>query len=129
MNPAQVDPTTQTRIAASRAASSTENIPQNTRWEIDAKPQLPTATRKPCVHPTTKLATLFPARDFITGHHFELAECAECGFAVTTPQPTGEETASYYPDGYYGAAEQRRFPRIVETLQNALYTLRVREVE
>jgi SAM-dependent methyltransferase len=37
--------------------------------------------------------------------------------------------AGYYPRGYYGAVEDRRFPQIVETLQNALYTLRVREVE
>jgi 2-polyprenyl-3-methyl-5-hydroxy-6-metoxy-1,4-benzoquinol methylase len=37
--------------------------------------------------------------------------------------------AAYYPSGYYGAIEDRRFPHIVETLQNALYTLRVREVE
>jgi 2-polyprenyl-3-methyl-5-hydroxy-6-metoxy-1,4-benzoquinol methylase len=35
----------------------------------------------------------------------------------------------YYPSGYYGAVQDRRFPQIVETLQNALYTLRVREVE
>jgi SAM-dependent methyltransferase len=35
----------------------------------------------------------------------------------------------YYPSGYYGAIQDRRFPQIVETLQNALYTLRVREVE
>jgi 2-polyprenyl-3-methyl-5-hydroxy-6-metoxy-1,4-benzoquinol methylase len=75
------------------------------------------------------LTTLFPARDFITGHDFKVAQCAECGFAVTTPQPTVEEIASYYPSGYYGAVEQRRFPHIVEKLQNALYTLRVREIE
>lgn len=37
--------------------------------------------------------------------------------------------AAYYPTGYYGATEDRRFPHIIETLQNALYTLRVREVE
>jgi 2-polyprenyl-3-methyl-5-hydroxy-6-metoxy-1,4-benzoquinol methylase len=75
------------------------------------------------------LTSLFPACDFITGHDFKVAHCAECGLDVTTPQPAAEEIASYYPTGYYGAVEQRRFPQIVETLQNALYTLRVREVE
>jgi 2-polyprenyl-3-methyl-5-hydroxy-6-metoxy-1,4-benzoquinol methylase len=84
---------------------------------------------KPCSHPANKLTNLFPARDFITGHNFKVAHCAECGFAVTTPQPAAHEIGAYYPAGYYGAAEQRRFPHIVENLQNALYTLRVREVE
>jgi 2-polyprenyl-3-methyl-5-hydroxy-6-metoxy-1,4-benzoquinol methylase len=88
-----------------------------------------TATTRPCTHPTHKITNLFPARDFITGQEFKVAHCAECGFAVTTPQPGPHEIAGYYPAGYYGAAEQRRFPGIVENLQNALYTLRVREVE
>ncbi len=88
-----------------------------------------TSVAKPCAHPTNKLANLFPARDFITGHEFKVAHCAECGFAVTTPQPGPHEIAAYYPSGYYGAAEQRRFPGLVENIQNALYGLRVREVE
>lgn len=129
MHPAQADPATQTPLPASRGGAPIEDIPQNIRWEIDAKPQQRTAVRKPCAHPAAKLTSLFPARDFITGHDFTVAHCAECGFAVTTPPPTGEAIASYYPEGYYGAVEQRRFPQIVETLQNALYTLRVREVE
>jgi SAM-dependent methyltransferase len=85
--------------------------------------------RKPCGHPTNSLTALFPARDFITGHDFQVAHCDHCGFDVTTPQPGPVEMAGYYPTGYYGAVEDRRFPQIVETLQNALYTLRVREVE
>jgi SAM-dependent methyltransferase len=87
------------------------------------------SVHKPCAHSANRLTTLFPARDFITGHDFKVAQCAECGFAVTTPQPGPEEIAGYYPTGYYGAVENRRFPPIVEKLQNALYTLRVREVE
>jgi len=75
------------------------------------------------------LTTLFPARDFITGRDFTVAHCDECSFDVTTPQPQAEEMDAYYPSGYYGAGEDRRFPHFVETLQNALYTLRVREIE
>jgi SAM-dependent methyltransferase len=85
--------------------------------------------RKPCGHPANSLTALFPARDFITGHDFQVAHCDQCRFDVTTPQPGPVEMASYYPSGYYGGVEERRFPQIVETLQNALYTLRVREVE
>jgi SAM-dependent methyltransferase len=87
------------------------------------------AVDKGCAHPAPGLTTLFPARDFITGRDFTVAHCDQCGFDVTTPQPGAEEMAGYYPSGYYGAVEDRRFPHIVETLQNALYTLRVREVE
>jgi 2-polyprenyl-3-methyl-5-hydroxy-6-metoxy-1,4-benzoquinol methylase len=82
-----------------------------------------------CAHPANQLLTHFPARDFITGREFTVAYCDECGLDVTTPQPAAEEMAAYYPSGYYGAVEDRRFPHIVETLQNALYSLRVREVE
>src|ERR1041385_401223 len=94
-----------------------------------ASPETTRDVRKPCMHAANKVTTLFPARDFITGHDFKVVECAECGFAVTTPSPPSEEIANYYPSGYYGAVEDRRFPGIVEKLQNALYTLRVREVE
>ena len=85
--------------------------------------------RKPCGHPSDGLATLFPARDFITGHSFNVAHCDRCGLDVTDPPPAAHQMPGYYPSGYYGAVQDRRFPQIVETLQNALYTLRVREVE
>src|SRR5258705_1217943 len=87
------------------------------------------AVDKGCAHPANKLTTLFPARDFITGRDFTVAHCDECSFDVTAPQPRTEEMATYYPSGYYGAGEDRRFPHFVETLENALYTLRVREIE
>jgi SAM-dependent methyltransferase len=87
------------------------------------------AVDKGCAHPANQLRTLFAARDFITGRDFTVAHCDECGFDVTTPQPGAEEMDAYYPSGYYGTIEDRRFPHFVETLQNALYTLRVREVE
>ena len=39
------------------------------------------------------------------------------------------EIAAYYPAGYYGDPGDRRFPPMVEALQKALYTQRVRMVE
>jgi len=36
---------------------------------------------------------------------------------------------AYYPSGYYGALGDRRFPKIVESLQQALYGWRVHQVE
>jgi SAM-dependent methyltransferase len=111
-------------------SAQVESLVQPGRIVIPIAPQETTETvRKPCSHSSHQLTTLFPARDFITGHDFKVAQCSECGFAVTTPSPRGEEIADYYPTGYYGAVEDRRFPGIVEKLQNALYTLRVREVE
>ncbi|HSU55765.1 MAG TPA: class I SAM-dependent methyltransferase [Candidatus Dormibacteraeota bacterium] len=48
---------------------------------------------------------------------------------MTTPQPAPSEIGSYYPVGYYGALGARRFPWMVEVLQNALYRHRVKTVE
>jgi 2-polyprenyl-3-methyl-5-hydroxy-6-metoxy-1,4-benzoquinol methylase len=96
---------------------------------VSPEPAISRAADKGCAHPANRLTTLFPARDFITGRDFTVAHCDECGFDVTTPHPEAEEMAAYYPTGYYGAAEDRRFPHFVETLQNALYTFRVREIE
>jgi len=127
MDPAQVESAAQTRSTASPVASPVERVIRS--LEVPLQHRIARPARNPCAHLAAKLTTLFPARDFITGHDFKVAHCAECGFAVTTPQPAAAEIASYYPTGYYGAVEQRRFPHIVERLQNALYTLRVREVE
>lgn len=80
-----------------------------------------------CPHPTSQLETLFPARDYITGHRFEIARCRGCGFTITTPQPG--DLAAYYPAGYYGTPGGRRFPAIVERMQQRLYAHRVRWVE
>lgn len=80
-----------------------------------------------CSHPLSQLETLFPARDYITGHRFEVAHCHGCGFTITTPQPG--DLAAYYPAGYYGTPDGRRFPAIVERLQQWLYAHRVRWVE
>jgi SAM-dependent methyltransferase len=35
----------------------------------------------------------------------------------------------YYPAGYYGSADERRFPRFIELVQNALYATRAKAVE
>ncbi len=80
-----------------------------------------------CTHPKSQLETLFPAQDYITGDRFEIARCRGCGFAVTTPQPA--DLVSYYPAGYYGAPGGRRFPALVEAMQQWLYARRVRGVE
>jgi SAM-dependent methyltransferase len=82
-----------------------------------------------CPHGAGQLSALFSAQDFITGHKFEVAHCVACGFAVTTPQPAPSEIGNYYPCGYYGALGDRRFPKVVEVLQEALYTHRVRKIE
>jgi 2-polyprenyl-3-methyl-5-hydroxy-6-metoxy-1,4-benzoquinol methylase len=92
--------------------------------ELQARP-----AEVPCSHPTAQLRALFPAQDFITGHGFKIASCAACGLTLTTPQPGAIEIADYYPRGYYGDSTQRRFPRIVESIQQALYGHRVRQVE
>jgi SAM-dependent methyltransferase len=82
-----------------------------------------------CPHPETRCNPLFQARDFITGDPFQVAECQGCGFHVTLPQPPPEDLGRYYPAAYYGALTGKRFPTIVERLQDALYDSRARKVE
>jgi 2-polyprenyl-3-methyl-5-hydroxy-6-metoxy-1,4-benzoquinol methylase len=72
---------------------------------------------------------MFPARDYVTGHRFTIARCTNGGLAVPPPQPAGEAMGQYYPAEYYGTSNERRFPWLVEQLQNALYAHRVRLVE
>jgi SAM-dependent methyltransferase len=133
MRPAQAELSAEPQdiLDGSALLSSADAAVQPPVHSVEAPSQRDAArtATKPCSHPANKLTNLFPARDFITGGDFKVAHCAECGFAVTTPCPPAQEMGAYYPSGYYGSAEQRRFPGIVETLQNALYTLRVREVE
>jgi 2-polyprenyl-3-methyl-5-hydroxy-6-metoxy-1,4-benzoquinol methylase len=129
MQQTQIEPSARTEIPALDLASSVGNPVHVDAAPAHAPAQSERTTQKSCPHPAHKLTNLFPARDFITGHDFKVAHCAACGFAVTTPQPGPHEIAGYYPIGYYGAVEQRRFPGMVENLQNALYSLRVREVE
>jgi SAM-dependent methyltransferase len=81
-----------------------------------------------CSHPADRLTLLFAAQDYITGQRFAISRCRGCDFVVTTPQPGPVEMAAYYPAGYYGAAGGRRFPWLVERLQQSLYGWRVRSV-
>jgi len=102
---------------------STSTLTRPTPENTIAKPG------KACTHPAKQLRMMFPARDFVTHHGFQIAHCASCGFDITSPQPGIDEIGSYYPAGYYGNPDDRRFPPIVEALQKALYAQRVRMVE
>jgi SAM-dependent methyltransferase len=84
---------------------------------------------KGCTHPTARAATLFPARDYISGDGFEVLRCEECGLVRTAPAPDPARMSAYYPSAYYGEASGRRFPAAVELLQGALYGARARAVE
>jgi 2-polyprenyl-3-methyl-5-hydroxy-6-metoxy-1,4-benzoquinol methylase len=72
---------------------------------------------------------MFSAQDFVTRQGFQIAHCAACGFDITSPQPAMHEIADFYPAGYYGNPGDRRFPQMMEVLQEALYAQRVRMVE
>lgn len=80
-----------------------------------------------CAHGGEPLEPLFAARDYVTGHAFEVRRCARCGLALTAPRP--DDPAAYYPQGYYRPQGARRFPSLVEALQGALYAGRARAVE
>lgn len=83
----------------------------------------------PCPHPEAGSTVLFPARDYITGHRFEVSRCGACGLARTVPSPSPSALAAYYPPAYYGTSSSRRFPALVEALQRRLYGARARAVE
>lgn len=88
-----------------------------------------TGDERCCAHPRDGAATLFPARDYITGDRFEIVRCGHCGATRTEPAPSREEMARYYPAEYYRQSGRRRFPAIVEFLQRRLYSGRARTVE
>lgn len=82
-----------------------------------------------CQHPADEREPLFPARDYVTGDSFELVRCRACGLALTMPRPAGPEMAKYYPAVYYAQTGGKRFPAVVELIQNLLYGRRVRRIE
>ena len=82
-----------------------------------------------CAHDGAALERLFPARDYITGDEFWIAQCGACGLMVTTPVPDAALMARYYPAAYYGGAGGARFPSLMERLQDWLYGMRARQVE
>jgi SAM-dependent methyltransferase len=79
-----------------------------------------------CPHPADGAETLFPACDYISGGTFQLARCRRCGQVVTVPVPP--DLGRYYPAGYYGDKQGRRFPMMMEWLQEKLYVWRSRQV-
>jgi SAM-dependent methyltransferase len=79
-----------------------------------------------CPHPIDRAEVLFPASDYITGETFQVARCALCAQVVTLPVPA--DISRFYPAGYYGDKESRRFPAPVEWLQRKLYARRAQLV-
>ena len=75
-----------------------------------------------CQHPASDCEILFSATDYITGDPFQVARCRHCDQTVTVPVPA--DIGRYYPAGYYGDAGGRRFPAVVEWLQNRMYVAR-----
>jgi SAM-dependent methyltransferase len=79
-----------------------------------------------CPHPAAGAELLFPALDYISGETFQVARCRRCGQVVTVPVPV--DIGRYYPAGYYGDKQGRRFPPVMEWLQEKLYVWRSRQV-
>lgn len=79
-----------------------------------------------CNHPADACDTRFSATDYITGDPFKVAHCRQCGQVVTVPVPA--DIGRYYPIGYYGNAGGRRFPAVIEWLQEKLYARRASRV-
>jgi SAM-dependent methyltransferase len=79
-----------------------------------------------CQHPTAESEPLFPAFDYISGERFQIVRCRACGQVATTPVPA--DIGRYYPPGYYGDASGRRFPAVMEWLQDRMYSLRAARV-
>ena len=79
-----------------------------------------------CLHPAADTETLFPAFDYISGETFQVARCRQCAQVVTVPVPA--DIGRYYPAGYYGDKAGRRFPVLIEWLQEQLYAWRSGQV-
>ncbi len=83
----------------------------------------------PCQHPADRRRTLFRAHDYVTRDAFDVVECQECGIATTSPMPTPDRIADYYPVGYHATPGRRRFPSAVVAIQRLLYASRARTTE
>ena len=79
-----------------------------------------------CPHPPAETETLFSAPDYISGETFQIARCRRCAQVVTLPVPA--DIGRYYPAGYYGDKQGRRFPAVIEWLQEQLYAWRSGQV-
>ena len=78
-----------------------------------------------CEHVHSCRSDQFSAIDYVTAAHFNIERCKVCGLSFTLPVPPKELMGDYYPDAYYGDPAQRRFPGIVQRLQQGLYAYRV----
>jgi 2-polyprenyl-3-methyl-5-hydroxy-6-metoxy-1,4-benzoquinol methylase len=75
-----------------------------------------------CSHSAAGAEILFPAYDYISGETFQVVRCGACAQVVTLPVPP--DIGRYYPAGYYGDKSGRRFPAVMEWLQEKLYEWR-----
>jgi 2-polyprenyl-3-methyl-5-hydroxy-6-metoxy-1,4-benzoquinol methylase len=79
-----------------------------------------------CPHPSGDCELLFSAFDYIDGESFSVMRCGRCRQVVTVPVPA--DVGRYYPAGYYGDTDSRRFPVVMEWLQEKMYALRASRV-
>jgi len=79
-----------------------------------------------CSHPIAETEQLFPAFDYMSGETFQVVRCRQCAQVVTVPVPS--DIGRYYPVGYYGDKQGRRFPAMMEWLQEKLYAWRSAQV-
>jgi len=97
--------------------------------EADAASPESSGARQEASQPQTPSPRrLFAATDYITHEQFEIVVNAEHGWAQTQPTPAPKELAAYYPAGYYGTHRDKRFPSVIERLQDALYRYRARQL-
>ncbi|MDQ6642894.1 MAG: class I SAM-dependent methyltransferase [Chloroflexota bacterium] len=82
-----------------------------------------------CDHPSSSLGRLFDARDYISNESFVVGYCRRCKLYVTSPTPSEQSIAKFYPAGYYGTGSTgKRFTPAVEMLLGILYDFRVRQI-
>ena len=67
-----------------------------------------------------------PLSAHMSHEKFQVARCRQCAQAVTLPVPA--DIGRYYPAGYYGDQQGRRFPAVMEWLQEKLYAWRSGQV-
>jgi SAM-dependent methyltransferase len=77
------------------------------------------------VRPSGGTDSEFVARDYVTGEGFRVVS-TPAGWWSTQPVPP--DLSPYYRDHYHATPGRRRFPRVVEWLQERLYVRRARQV-
>lgn len=79
------------------------------------------------LHRDATAQLIFHARDPVTGDHFDVVSCGECGLARTDPQPDEAELDRYYPASYHVTAERYRFG--LERTLGVVHARRIRRIE